>query len=118
MYLIAAEALMKEGRPSEGLGYLNAVRKRAAWPGMEADMIVPEDSLTIDFILNERALELGGERLRWADLKRTGKLIERVKLYNPKGRDNIQDKHLLRPIPSEMIDRLTNKADFQQNPGY
>lgn len=118
MYLIAAEALMKESRKTEGLYYLNEVRKRAAWPGMVADMIVPEDSLTLDFLLNERALELGGERLRWADLKRTGKLIERVKLYNPRGRDNIQDKHLLRPIPSEMIDRLTNKAEFQQNPGY
>lgn len=118
MYLIAAEALMKQGSVVEGVDYLNEVRKRAAWPGKEAQMIVPADSLTIDFVLNERALELGGERLRWSDLKRTNKLIERVKLYNPKGRPNIQDKHLLRPIPSEMIDRLTNKADFPQNPGY
>jgi hypothetical protein len=118
MYLIAAEALMKLGKAEEGINFINTVRKRAAWPGKEADMMMTAADLTIDNILNERALELGGERLRWPDLKRTGKLIERVKLYNPAGRNNIQPKHLLRPIPSDMIDRLTNKTDFPQNPGY
>lgn len=118
MYLIAAEALMKQGNADEGVKYINATRRRAAWPGKEADMEISADQLTIDLILEERALELGGERFRWADLKRTGKLIERVKLYNPKGRPNIQEKFLLRPIPSQFIDRLTNKSEFQQNPGY
>jgi hypothetical protein len=118
MYLIAAEALMKQGKQDEGVKYINNVRRRAAWPGKEADMMITASELTIDFILDERALELGGERLRWPDLKRTGKLIERVKLYNPLGRPNIQPRHLLRPIPSNMIDRLTNKSDFPQNPGY
>jgi hypothetical protein len=118
MYLIAAEALMKLGSNSEAADMVNVVRLRAAWPGKEADMKVTAADMNIDFLLDERALELGGERLRWADLKRTGKLIERVKLYNPAGRPNILPKHLLRPIPSDMIDRLTNKADFPQNPGY
>ncbi len=102
----------------EGAKFINVVRKRAAWPGKEAAMELQSASLTIDAILDERALELGGERLRWADLKRTGKLIERVKLHNPLGRPNIQEKHLLRPIPADMIDRLTNKNEFPQNPGY
>src|SRR6266550_2289992 len=31
-YLIAAEALMRDGRPAEGLPYINAVRRRAAIP--------------------------------------------------------------------------------------
>ncbi|MGI8634325.1 MAG: RagB/SusD family nutrient uptake outer membrane protein [Segetibacter sp.] len=118
MYLIAAEALMKLGKAQEGVDFINTVRRRAAWPGKEADMMFTVADLTIDKILDERALELGGERLRWPDLKRTGKLIERVKLYNPAGRNNILPKHLLRPIPSDMVDRLTNKADFPQNPGY
>jgi starch-binding outer membrane protein, SusD/RagB family len=118
MYLIAAEALMKTGRGLEAVDMINVVRKRAAWPGKEEQMKISENQLTLDFILNERALELGGERLRWADLKRTGKLIERVKLYNPNGRAAIQERHLLRPIPSNMIDRLTNKSEFPQNPGY
>ncbi|MDF9798875.1 hypothetical protein OKW21_004138 [Catalinimonas alkaloidigena] len=118
MYLIAAEAVMKQGKLSEGVGLINEVRLRAAWPGMEENMKISESNLTLDFILNERALELGGERLRWADLKRTGMLLERVKMYNPTGRANITEKHLLRPIPSNMIDRLTNREEFQQNPGY
>lgn len=118
MYLIAAEALMKQGNLSEGVAFINAVRRRAAWPGEEDNMEITPSELTLDFILDERALELGGERLRWADLKRTGKLIERVKLYNPTGRANIEEKYLLRPIPSNMIDRLTNKEEFEQNPGY
>ena len=118
MYFIAAEALMKEGKSSEGVDYINTVLRRAAWPGHESDMEITADKLTLDFILDQRALEFGGERQRWATLKRTNKLIERVKLYNPAGRNNIQEKFLLRPIPSKEIDRLTNKADFPQNPGY
>tara|TARA_R110002167_G_scaffold91462_2_gene246159 strand:+ start:1966 stop:3597 length:1632 start_codon:yes stop_codon:yes gene_type:complete len=118
MYLIAAEALMKEGEAAEGAELVNVVRRRAAWPGQETNMEITPDQLTLDYILDERALELGAERLRWADLKRTGKLIERVKLYNTLGRDNIVEKHLLRPIPSNMIDRLTNREEFEQNPGY
>lgn len=118
MYLIAAEALMKEGDAATGVEYINTVRRRAAWEGQEDNMEITADQLTIDFILEERALEMGGERLRWADLKRTGKLIERVQLYNTLGRGNIEQKHLLRPIPSNMIDRITNKDEFQQNPGY
>src|SRR5690606_16180747 len=118
MYLIAAEALMKDNKSSEGVEYINDVRRRAAWPGKEDNMEITSGQLTIDFILNERALELGGERFRWADLKRTGKLIERVKLYNPAGRNNITEKFLLRPIPSRMIDRLTNRDEFPQNPEF
>jgi hypothetical protein len=118
MYLIAAEALMKQGLPSEGAEYMNILRRRAAWPGNEADMEISADQLTLDFILDERAYELAGEMFRWPDLKRTGKLIERVKLYNPEARANIQEMHLVRPIPTNMIDRITNKDEFQQNPGY
>src|SRR5690606_13746611 len=118
MYLIAAEALMKLNRSAEGVKFINRVRERAAWPGKEEQMKITASQLDLDFILNERALELGGERLRWADLKRTGKLIERVKLYNPAGRNNIREKFLLRPIPSNMIDRLTNKDEFPQNPEF
>lgn len=118
MYLIAAEAHMKEGNLAEAVDHINTIRHRAAWPGKELEMEVTEDQLDIDFILDERALELGAERLRWADLKRTGKLIERVQKYNVLGRDNIEEKHLLRPIPSNMIDRLTNREEFEQNPGY
>ena len=73
---------------------------------------------TIDDILDERARELCGEEPRWNELKRTGKLIERVKLYNERAAeaDAIQDFHLLRPIPLAQIERTTN--NFEQNTGY
>lgn len=117
MYLIAAEGLMMQNRLEEGVSYINVVRRRAAWPGNESQMEITTDQLTIDFILEERARELAGELLRWPDLKRTGKLIERVRMYNPDARDNIKEMHLVYPIPQNEIDRITNE-DFVQNPGY
>jgi len=120
MYLIAAEALMMQpGKKAEALPFINAVRLRAAKKGHVTDMLVTDiNDLTIDFILKERAYELCAERYRWIDLKRTGKLIEYVQLYNPDGRNQIKTFHLLRPIPTNFIDRLTNKDEFEQNPGY
>lgn len=120
MYLIAAEALMKQGKQEEGVKYINVLRKRAAKSdeAYEQHKLAATD-LTIDAILNERAYELCGEAVgRWIDLKRTGKLLELVRQYNPDARATIQEKHLLRPIPTTMLDRITNKDEFKQNPGY
>ena len=74
--------------------------------------------VTLDFILDERARELAGEQLRWFDLKRTNKLVERVKALNPDGAQFIQSYHVLRPIPQTQIDAVNNKDEFKQNPGY
>ena len=75
--------------------------------------------LNIDFILDERARELSGEYLRWTDLTRTGKLLERVKKYNPVATTLIKDYHVLRPIPQTQIDRtLGGATNFPQNAGY
>ena len=113
-YLIAAEALLRDGRAAEALPFINAVRRRAAIPGQEAAMELT--TLTLDDVLNERARELAGESLRWFDLVRTHKLIERVKAYNPDAKNNIQWYHVLRPIPQTQIDRTS--TPFPQNPGY
>ncbi len=115
-YLIAAEALMRDGRAADGLPYINAVRTRAAILGHEAEMQLTAGQLTLDEILNERARELAGESMRWFDLVRTHKLVERVKLYNAEARNNIQPYHALRPIPQTQIDRTS--TPFPQNPGY
>ncbi len=118
--LIAAEALLKMGKPAEALPYVNAVRRRAAFAGKEAAMQITAGQLTMDFIMEERARELLGEMFRWFDLKRWGVLVERVKRYNPDGGPNIKaGKHELRPIPQDQIDRTAGgAAAFPQNPGY
>ena len=56
----------------------------------------------------------GGEQQRWFDLKRTGKLLERVKAYNPDAKVNIKEHHLLRPIPQTQLDAIINKEEFGQ----
>jgi hypothetical protein len=119
-YLIAAEALFKQGKTAEALPFINAVRRRAAYPGKEAAMTLTAGQLTMEMIMQERARELLGEMFRWFDLKRWGVLIERVKLYNPDAAPNIKaGKHELRPIPQDQIDRTEGGASaFPQNPGY
>jgi hypothetical protein len=117
MYLIVAEGLM-DSNPSEALDYLNRLRRKRAIPGHEAAMAVTADALNIDFILDERAREFIGEQLRWFDLKRTGKLVERVKAHNPDGTANINSGHLLRPYPQDFLDAITNKEDFPQREDY
>ncbi|MBO0947894.1 RagB/SusD family nutrient uptake outer membrane protein [Fibrella forsythiae] len=117
-YLVAAEAQFRLGQADSAAYYLNAVRTRAAVPGRQAAMRITATDVTLDFILDERARELAGEQVRWFDLKRTGKLVERVKKYNPDAAAYIQPYHVLRPIPQSEIDAVTNKAEFRQNDGY
>lgn len=122
-YLIAAEAYLQSGNPDAALERLNAVKARAEkTPGTL--VLANAGQVTIDEILDERGRELIGEFNRWFDLKRTGKLIERVMLYNKDVRNipdpftgvDGQDK-ILRPIPQEALNLNSNK-DFPQNPGY
>lgn len=115
-YLLAAEAYLQSGGVNTAVNRINAVRRRAAWPGMESQMEITAGELDLDFILDERGRELYGEQKRWFDLKRTGKLLERVRLYNSEGAPNIQDYHMLRPIPANQLTRTTN--GYSQNPGY
>jgi hypothetical protein len=84
-------------------------------------MRISAADLSIDFILDERSRELCGELVRWLDLVRTGKLIERVKLYNPEAGPNIQAKHILRPIPQAQVDATVTGEPYNNNmyfPGW
>jgi starch-binding outer membrane protein, SusD/RagB family len=118
LYLIAAEASMKLNDNATAVTYINVIRTRAAKPGRVAEMQITPAQVTLDFILDERAREFAGEQLRWFDLKRTGKLVDRIKALNPDAAPNVQAYHNLRPIPQSQLDAVTNKDEFKQNEGY
>ncbi len=137
-YLIAAEAILK-GASGGALGgaevYYNMVMDRALNENAGADPMRAADpanvtsldaisyratvgNLDIDMILDERARELLGEYTRWYDLKRTGKLLERTRKYNPwtAQQGEIEEFHLLRPLPQHELDRAS--PPIAQNQGY
>ena len=135
VYLIAAEAAFKGGGTmQQAIDMINEVRKRgshrAVYPpgvtraGAEAAIIAATPNpLTIDFILDERTRELYGEGWRWLDLARTKSLLTRIAAWNPvEAGTNIKSFHVLRPIPQDQIDRVTEGPNvgsaYWQNPGY
>jgi hypothetical protein len=114
-YLIAAECAHFLGNNTTAAGYIDQLRERAR---KTPDALpVHAGGININFILDERARELGGELFRWFDLKRTHQLVGRLKEYNPDAR-NVQVFHELRPVPQSELDKVTNRAAFKQNPGY
>lgn len=114
-YLLRAEARFKRGDQPGAAADINVVRTRAAKPGKVADMQITPAQVTLDFILDERALELDAEQCRWYDLVRTGTLVDRVLALNPLA-PGIKSFHVRRPIPQLQIDRT--QGGYVQNCGY
>jgi hypothetical protein len=118
-YLIASEAAYFLGKLPEAVALINTIRERAAaTPADVTAMDITTANLSLDFILDERSRELTGENMRWLDLVRTNKLLERVRLHNKESAANIQTKHMLRPIPQSQIDAVTTGPAYPQNPGW
>jgi len=118
-YLNAAEAAFMLGKLTEAVALINTVRERAASsPAAIPAMDITAANLSLDFILDERSRELTGENMRWLDLVRTNKLLERVRLHNKEAAPNIQAKHILRPIPQSQIDAVTTGTPYPQNTGW
>jgi hypothetical protein len=118
MYMMRAEAYFMKSMKQQSTDDINVIRHRAAVDGFEADMEISPADLTLDFILDERAREFGGEMMRWFDLKRTNKLIERVRLHNPEASPYIQEHHVLRPVPQSQFDGMPDPKTLGQNEGY
>ncbi len=136
--LIAAEAYLKTGNAAAAIEQLNDVRARARNWGLDAginDGTVPANYPTtetnattiMNWIMNERFVELAGEGQRYWDLKRWHSAGD-IDLSGWDGSDAdfstalaspVQfdvNKHLVFPIPQEEIER--NSAIIDNNPGY
>ena len=108
-YLLLAEARLMQNNLDGAADAINEVRRRA----QASD--ISSDDVTVDFLLDERIRELVGEELRRFTLARMGKLKDRTLKYNKRAK--MEDKHLLWPIPQDVINSNTG-AEFPQNPGW
>lgn len=114
VYLMYAEATLRGGNGSlsTALKYVNDIRTRAGYTSTLT-------AINLDFILDERARELGWEMTRRTDLIRYGKFTSAAYLWPWKG--NVKDGAAvgeyrnLYPIPAKDI--IAN-PNLIQNPGY
>lgn len=110
-YLIRAESRLQQGKTSEAVDDLNAIRQRA---GLD---LLPNSLTTEEIrgaIQRERRLELFTEwGHRWLDLKRTNEIDAVLSPVKP----DWQATDALLPIPFEQIQKDPAMAGAQ-NPGY
>ena len=144
-YLIAAEAAVKIGKNDDAKTLVNVLRARAGKQTFNqndnvavsidksAEMVAATpETITIDFILDERSREFWGEGYRWFDLVRTQKWAERAGTYRIAGSGytdkdletvtrNIPAGYYIRPIPQGQLDGMemtdAEKSAYQ-NPAY
>lgn len=117
--LMYAEAQNELGETPGGLQQLNRIRTRAGLQSYETvHGAVPNQEQLRKELMMERMRELGFEGWRWFDLKRTGTLLAEVKAHNPDATPNMQEKHLLYPIPAREFENNAALQPSDQNPGY
>lgn len=120
--LLYAEALNELGLTADAYEYINRVRSRVnmapletAYPEIGNDQDLFRERLKI-----ERVLELCGESVRWADLKRWGDLesqaaVDEVAERDPDFNNFEVGKHIRLPIPQSEVE---NNINLEQNPKY
>ena len=113
--LMAAEALNEVGRPQEALIYLNMIRSRARAGNtfILKDITETNKDALREIIWHERRVELAMEQHRWFDLQRQKRAASVMRAV---GKDFIDGKHELLPIPQTEID--LGGGNLAQNPGY
>jgi hypothetical protein len=111
-YLLRAEAQMKLGNLNGAMADVNIIRGRS-----HATLVTDPNTITIDYILDERSRELFIEEERRMTLLRTHKWFERTKAHNFFGGEKITLRDTIFPIPQDVIDANLTKP-FPQNPGF
>jgi hypothetical protein len=124
--LLKAEAVLQSGGSiSEAIGYINQVRTRARAMGGGTEpanysTAATDKTTVMNWIIDERLIELAGEGQRWFDLRRW-QMQGIITLNNAFFSSNSTTmsfqlpKHLNFPIPNSEIDVNPNVI---QNPGY
>ncbi|MBC7628388.1 RagB/SusD family nutrient uptake outer membrane protein [Ferruginibacter sp.] len=126
IYLVVAEAKIRQSGAGAGDAEINAVRTRAGLPAVSG--------ATIQQLMHERRVELGGENIRFFDMLRWDKagIINLTSIFNhPKlasplppyngvvlvpARTFSKPKNYYCPIPQKVIDE--SKGILKQNPNY
>ena len=120
--LTFAEARIQNvGWDSEVRAALNDIRDRCGMPDVPVTMSSKQTAL--NFVFNERRIELAGEGQRFADIRRAGKEYAakcmKMTTYAPNGYilvvKNWSDNLMLMPIPNTAKDF---NPLLEQNPGY
>ncbi len=115
--MMKAEAILRGGAggsQQEVDDIVNMVRARA---GLE-----PVSGVTLDMLLEERRLEFAGEGLRWHELVRFGKVIDKMNDWLPQEDelnrmpDSIEPYNVVYPIPFTQL--IVKEGLYQQNTGY
>lgn len=145
LYLIAAEAAVKLNKNSDARTLVNVLRARAgkmtfsqndnvkvSIDNSAAMVAATPQTITIDYILDERQREFWGEGYRWFDLVRTQTWAEKASVYHIAGNGSgdrtleefkrtITPDLYLRPIPKGQLDGLEMtdaEKEAYQNPAY
>lgn len=111
LYLIRAEARIRQGKLAEGLSDLNTIRARRFPAAFNSAVTTTDPAEAISAVFAERRLELFFEGHRFFDLKRTGQDIRK----GATGPIQYSDVRVLAPIPQAQVE--LNKL-LVQNPGY
>lgn len=120
--LLYAEVLNELGNTAEAVPYVDQVRNRVGMPAFavhHADALQGVDAFR-ERLKVERELELCGESVRWADLKRWGDLetpekVSVVAERDPDFNNFVVGKHIRLPLPQIEV---LNNPNLKQNAGY
>lgn len=128
MYLIGAECAFKLGQSDASVRqWLQPLWNRSFDNQLENPYL--NTKVDLDFILDERARELGAEWQRWFTLKRTWTLVRRINEWVPVAKaekasgflgvkDYITGFCYVRPVPLSQTLLITNWTDEMQTLGY